>query len=805
MLSEDQQRIARDVIQGKRPAEELGDDNAALRAYLAEKATLGPPEVRTTVRGKAEIVRDRRGVPHISAGDPYDLFFALGYAHAQDRLWQLDYLRRQAHGRLSEIYGPEKLNEDILSRTLGISQLASRSFAKSADESRHALSAFADGVNDWMRRLPAGLPVEFEMLDYEPEPWRPEDSLAILRRWWWYLTGRLNVLSTPEAVRAGVGDGAHYEAFFAPDGKVAYIVPPGAYDPTPSWPDLPGAPDGEPIGGVMEPGGSNNWVAAPAITEPGHALLASDPHVYFTVPADWYELHLHGAGYDVLGMTYPGLPGVLFGRNQHFAWGITNNICSLRDLYIEQIDPDDPARYRCNGSWTQFEERTETIAVKGSGDHQHVTRYAHGRPVVDHLLPEGALPHRLWPDAHRHTVLSLAWVGFEMSDEPQCLLDLDRASSLEEAREAVRDWRIPTFNLVLADDTGAIGYQAVGAIPLRGREYRGYRRADEPLDAWQGVIPFDGLPRYINPERGWVASANNPTAPPDFPYPLSGTWAPEDRAPRAEQLLAERQPHTLDGFAAMQNDVYSGRAARGTPGLLAALTERDDDRTRAVVAQLQSWDFELNPESAAGAIFYVFFWRWHQHVVRRRFSDELHALVQDSGWGLSSDLLHSDETGWFSDDAERTAAIRAAFDEALDWLEERFGPDPTAWQWGAIHRLGAVHPAARTELQHELLDMPYQPHPGGASTLASAFYNPPGSFDTRLGANYRFLASLGADQETRVICWPGQSGQPGSPHYADQVETYLRGEHATIPFAWPEVEAAATARTTLRPDERPAE
>ncbi|HKG24672.1 MAG TPA: penicillin acylase family protein, partial [Thermomicrobiales bacterium] len=670
-------------------------------------------------------------------------------------------------------------------------------------DSLRAVEAFAAGVNLWLDRLPAGLPPEFELLGYEPEPWQPIDCIAIQRRWWWYLTGRLNVLSTPEAVRAGVGDGELYDAFFQPDGPVAYIVPSGNYDPTAPWTDQPGTPATEFLGGPAEPGGSNNWAAGPSIARDGAALLASDPHVYFTVPADWYEVHLHGAGYDAVGAAYPATPGLLFGRNQHLAWGVTNNICSLRDLYVEELDPEDQRRYRRDGAWHPIVERTEEIAVRGEPAHAHTTRYADERPIVDHLLPERALPRHLWPEERfRHSALSLAWVGFEMSDETQCLLNLNRAEAVTEAREALRDWRCPTLNFVLADDAGSIGYQCAGAIPLRARAHRGYRRAGDPGDAWQGTIPFDGLPRLHDPARGWVASANNPTAPPDFPYPLAGTWAPEDRAPRVEHLLATRQPHDLDGFAAMQTDVHSCRAERGVPGLLRALGEPDDPTTRKAIDHLRTWDARLTAESTAGAIFYVFFWRWHQRVVRERFPDDLIPLVQDSGWGVSSQLLDEDPVGWFPDDATRIAAIRDAFGEALTWLQHRLGSPIAGWTWGALHRLGATHPAARTDLQHELFDLPSRPHQGGASTLASAFYLPPGTFETRLGANYRLLASLGDDRATRAICWPGQSGHPGSPHYADQIDPYLADQHAKVPFNWSDVEGAAESRTRLLPGAR---
>lgn len=772
---------------------------AALDALLADKAALGPAEVRTAVVAGAEIVRDRRGIPHIAADDPADLFFALGYAQAQDRLWQLDYLRRQAHGTLSEVFGAETLAGDILARTLDITGIATAAEDRLGPDSRLATDAFAAGVNAWLAALPGGLPLEFELLGYEPEPWRAIDSLAIQRRWWWYLTGRLNVLTTPEVVRAAVGEGDRYEAFFAPDGPVTYIVPPGHFDPSNPWPGRAMDAPSVGFGSATLPAGSNNWAAAPGITAGGHALLASDPHVYFSVPADWYEVHLRGAGHDAFGVCYPAMPGIMIGRNRRVAWGVTNNICSLRDLFIEATNPANPNEYRDGDGWAPFAERTAEIGVKGTAPHRHVTRIAHGRPVVDHLVPAAALPRNLWGDSFKESVLSLAWVGFEPSDETQCLLDVQRATNVEEARAAYRGWRCPTWNMVFADDAGNIGYQTIGALPLRGRERRGYRFANEPADAWQGTIPFDGLPRLHNPARGWIASANNPTAPPDFPYPLNGTWAPEDRAPRAEYLLATRQPHTLAGFAEIQTDIHSGRAERGTPGLLHATAGMSDLLAVDARERLAGWDFTLRTNSSAAAIYYVFLWRWHQRVVTHRFPVELVPLAIDSGWGLSAELLHANLADWFAGDDEREAAICAAFAEAIAWLAGRLGHHPAEWNWGKLHRLGATHPAARTPVQHAVLDIPARAHAGGASTLASAFYTPVGTFETKLGANYRLLTELGPGAATRTICWPGQSGQPGSPHYADQVEPHLNGAYADVPLDRPAIEAQAEHRIRLVP------
>ncbi len=798
MLTPDQRRRVLDLLKNSQAAglSALPDEaREIITQYLTEKADPGPANVKAKIHGSATILRDSRGIPHIEAHDSYDLFFAHGYAQAQDRLWQLDYLRRQAHGTLSEVFGPSKLDMDILSRTIGLSETSAAAFDASHPESRDAFHAFTDGVNAWMNALPAGLPVEFELLDYEPAPWSPVDSVAVMRRWYWYLTGRLPVLSTPEVVRANIGE--LDTAWYQPDGQIAYIVHEGDFEPEPKWPGIPAADGPGAFWGINDGSGSNNWAVGPDMSAHGHAMVGSDPHVYYTVPADWYDVHIKGAGYDVVGMTYPGVPMIRFGRNPHFAWGVTNNICLQRDLYIERVNPENPNEYLHGVSWIPFGSRVEQIPVKGEDPRSLEIRFAHNRPVVDHLVTEGALPRNLWGERGAHTVLSLAWVGFELSDEPKSLLDLNRAKTVAEGREALRRFRCPTWNFVLADTEGSVGYQCSGAIPLRGRVWRGYRDANDSVDAWQGYIPFDAMPHVVDPERGWVVSANNPTAPPSFPYPLFGTWTVEDRAARAEKLVEEMQPHSFETFAAMQNDVYSGRASRGVPPLLAALEGISDQRTLEAVRILQEWDSSLPIDSAGGAIFYVFFWRWHHNVVRARFPEVHATIVQDSGHGLSSALMHANEHDWFTGDESRTETMRTSFAEALDYLVETLGPDPDAWRWGDLHTLGAVHPVATTPLQHDIFDMKQLPHPGGSATLSSALYLPPGSFQNKVGASYRIISSLDPASATWTITWPGHSGHPGSPHYGDQVEFHRTGQYVQIPYLWPDVLADAQSTTVI--------
>lgn len=772
-LTPDQRHTARAALANRQDLPDA-DLLELITAYLAEKAEPGPANVDAPISGRATIRRDGRGVPHIAADSASDLYFALGYAEAQDRLWQLDYLRRLGHGRLAEIFGAERLADDILSRTLDISGIAERCVAALAPESREALEAFSAGINAWIEQLPNGLPAEFEWLGYEPEPWRPVDSLAIQRRWWWYLTGRLHVLWTPEIVRESL-DPDRFAAYYTPDAEVGYIVPGGSYHPTPRWPAIEQAAPA-PMGGGEGGEGSNNWAVSPALSATGSALLASDPHVYYTVPAEWYEAGLSLAGNEVFGCSYPGVPAFLIGRNEHLAWGITNNICLQRDLFIEELDASGE-RYRDGDEWRELDQRIERIIINGSDPYEITIRSAHGRPVIDHLVPEAVHPRAIWPEKHARSAVSLAWVGFEASDEVQSAIELGRASTIAEGREAFRGWKLPTWNILLADTAGKIAYQCIGELPLRGREWIGYRDANDPVDRWQHPIPYDAMPALIEPERGWVGSANNPTAPPDFPYPLFGCWTPEDRFPRLSQLIEEQAPHSLDSFADMQADIYSGRGSRAITGIVTAIGTPADPTEAQALALLAEWNGELAIDSVAGSIYNVFFWKWHQCVVRERFPERWLTVANESGNGLSAALLHENAGGWFGSDEARNGAISTSFTEAIAWLREQLGENPDEWLWGRLHTLGAHHPAAKTPLQRLLFDVAPKPHQGGTSTLANAHFGLGGSYASRLGASYRFITDLAKTDSTLAICWPGQSGHPGSSHYADQHEPYLRDEY----------------------------
>ena len=489
------------------------------------------------VKRPVRIERDSWGIPHISAEDELDLFFGYGFAMAQDRLFQLDYLRRKGQGRLAEILGPQGTESDLLVRTVGLPGIAAEEESRLPEEVARRLQAFSDGINAWMERSRASLPIEFDLLDYEPEPWSPAGSLAIQVEFQWYLTGRFPVIVIPELAKGRLPDPALYRAFLQGESDEESILHPGDYAARPrqSAADPAAGPSG---GDPCEGEGSNNWVIAGSRTRSGKPLLASDPHIAFAAVSCWYGVHLRSPSLRVAGTGYAGVPAVMIGRNQRVAWGVTNNICSQRDLYREKTDPGHPGCFLYDGNWEPARERTEEIPVKGAPPLTLKVRHSRNGPIVDSVLP--SLAKDTGP-------VSLRWLGAEGSGWLPALQRMNRAGSADRFRQALEEWIMPTWNLVFADVEGNIGQQSTGRIPIRQIWERGYRPGWDPAHQWDGFIPFEGMPGLKNPERGWIATANNRPAPDDYPYPLSGTWSSGHRARRVRQRIEGREGPVTGG------------------------------------------------------------------------------------------------------------------------------------------------------------------------------------------------------------------------------------------------------------------
>ncbi|HLG50777.1 MAG TPA: penicillin acylase family protein, partial [Chloroflexota bacterium] len=451
-------------LRGVPASEAAGTDAATLDRWADEYCRSKLPyhpgaveEVAGTVHARVRIRRDRWGVAHITAETVPDLFFGLGYAMAQDRLWQLDYQRRLVRGELAEVFGPSALESDRRMRILGLARAGDRAWGSAPPAVRTVVEALTAGINRWIEVMGNRLPIEFEILEYEPRPWRPSDSCVVWKHRWWTLTGRLEQIVVGEVARRLPPDLS--AAFFSVELSDETIV----------WSDeTPGFRGPVPAGSSDE--GSNNWVVGGMRTATGAPVLCSDPHNPFSAPSQWFEVQLTCPEFDAAGAVYIGTPVLYLGRNRNVAWGLTNHAAATCDLYYEEVSPDHPDQYRDRDTWRPFDIEYQRIPVRGEPAARLEIRRTVRGPIVNELLPrvEGLL----------EAPISLRWVGAEVSAGFEASLALIRARSAAGVIEALRQWPGPPLNFVYADRSGTIGYHAAGLIPRRGRAGPGVRSAN---------------------------------------------------------------------------------------------------------------------------------------------------------------------------------------------------------------------------------------------------------------------------------------------------------------------------------------
>jgi penicillin amidase len=797
-----------DVLRGKlsraQAAEKAHVSEADVDAARADLLAAKIPPADLTLTGIVErpvrIVRDRSGTPHVYAETARDLFVGYGLALAQDRLWQIDYYRRRALGRLSEILGESAVALDRRNRLLGFAGIADQEVAALSDEETVALEGFAAGINAWIGEIEASserMPVEFEILEYQPEPWAPRDSIALMRAFHWQLTGRLENLAAAEAALRYLGPTGAAD-FLRVELADETIVPSSKM----AGAKLVGAGAG---GGADSSGGSNNWALSGSRTASGHAMLASDPHLPYMLPVGLYQVHLSGAGYDVAGAGYPGTPNIWFGHNDRCAWGITNLVASPRDLYVETLDAAEiPTSYRAGDGWDDIQIRTETILVRDGEPVTLTVRSTARGPLVDEIVP---LPPEPGPNGEP-TALSLRWTGQEVLGDTQAVLDVARARDWTTFRAALSHWRLPVFNLVYADVDGHIGWQATGSVPIRGDGdlTRGYRPANDPAHAWTGYIPFDDLPRLEDPARGWVGTANNaPVDPAEQTVPLYGWWASGHRALRLRQIFDDDRTFTADDVRAMHGDVTNLRAAEVLPSLPALLTgSATGDR---VLALLDGWDMRMSLDSVAATVFEAFFEQWHRRVLAAGFPDDERGrsvrgfLVSlGAGAGLAQRLLTDGEpAGWLGEGVGRDAVAQESAADALADLEARFGADPAGWRWGALHSVSFRHPLDGLPGTDGLFATAPREVTGNGYVLNANGYAHDRPFAVGSGPEYRLVVDLGDLDGATTILTTGESGLPGTPHYDDMVDPWVNGTYLPLPFSPGAVEAAKAGETRLEP------
>ena len=589
------------------------------------------------IKQAVEIKRDRYGIPHIRAKTERDAYFALGFVHAQDRLWQMDFQRRLGAGRLSEVIGPPTLPTDRYMRTLGLHRLAKISAARLSPKTRAAVDAYTAGVNAYLESRNGAWPIEFYLLRYRPEPWTPADSLV-----WGKIMGIfLSRDWREEALRARIKE------------KL------GGRDLTTLFPDYPG--DGPRTLASIWPGiqnplavasASNAWVLSGNRTVSGKPLLANDPHLRFRTPGIWYLARIETPELSLTGATVPGVPFMLLGHNQKIAWGITSAESDVQDLFIEKLEPSDPTWYRTPEGARPFITQTETIRVRGQGDVTlRIRRTRHG-PVLSDMSPE------LKALAPAGNVIALATPALREDDRgSEALYKLNHARNWPQFQDALRDWHSPHVNFTYADTEGNIGFFAPARLPLR-------RAGDGRLPApgssgshdWVGTIPYDDLPKAFNPRRGWIANANNP--PSRASQTAGRPRTPGYRARRIASMITAKPRHDIASMTNMQRDNLSLAARDLLPLLLR--TRPKTERAARAHALLRGWDGTMARSIPQPLIFTA----WLKALNRRLFADELGTLfaVYHGLRPLSTKSALTRDKYWCDD---RTTALPESCDDQV--------------------------------------------------------------------------------------------------------------------------------------------
>lgn len=704
-------------------------------AYRVLPQTSGT--IAAPVSQRVTIARDALGVPHIAAASADDAYFAQGYASAQDRLFQMDGLRRLAGGNLAEIAGAGALELDRDSRRLRMRRIAEQAYVSLPPEDRAPLAAYARGVNWFIQTHLHALPVEFTLLGYQPRPWSVVDTILIGLHMYRDLTTTWKDEILKRDMLAA-GDRAHDRA------KVDFLFPARS-------------------GGELQPG-SNAWAVGGAHTASGKPLLCDDMHLEYSIPGIWYMVHLRAPGMDVAGVSLPGTPSVIVGHNQRIAWGVTNLHFDVQDLYIENFEAG-TSRYLYRGQWEQAREEREIIPVKGAQAVEMpvwVTR--HGPLLIN--------------DAKQH--LALRWAAAEPGSFQFPFPEVNRAGNWQEFTRALSRYPGPAQNFVYADVDGNIGYRATGRLPIR----KGYA-GDVPVDGssgdyeWQGFIPFDELPAFYNPPSGVIVTANQNPFPADYPYAVNGNFSSHYRSRQIRNLLTARNGWRAEDMLTVQKDVYSSFFQYLAQTIVEAYDRHkaQHGEMKNAVQLLRGWNGQMDKDGAAPLIVTLAYERFKLLVARSASPGAGAGYKYQMAPAVIETLLRTRPAGWFADWDE---SVLRSFKEGLEEGRSKQGRDPGHWIYGKYEPLLLANAVARhLPLVAGLFDIGPVAMSGSPTTVKQ--------YNGELGPSMRLDADLADWDRSLLEGTTGQSGQVLSRHYKDQWERYYNAE--SFPMQFRKVEA----------------
>lgn len=766
----------------------LGADEPTSEELLARArkvlARLDGPLTLPGLKEPVEVLRDGWGIPHIYAKNQHDLFFAQGFVAAQDRLFQLDWWRRVGLGEMAEVLGAKAVEADRFARLIKYRGDMDAEWKSYSPDTREIATAFTSGINACIDQLGDRLPIEFQLLGHAPKKWRPEDIL-----------GRMSgiIMSRnfqQEVLRAQLVAAIGVERARA----LAPTDPPRAYAPAEGL-DLRGIGRDVLVGyyaatQVMgfQPAKSqsNNWVVSGNRSVSGKPLLASDPHRAITIPSLRYLVHLHAPGWNVIGSGEPGLPGVAIGHNERIAWGFTIVGTDQADIFVEDTSPSDATAYRVGKDWEKMQVVRETVAVKGGEPVEIELRFTRHGPV-------------LYQDAARHRAFALKWAGSDPGGAAYLAsLAVDRARNRREFLNALERWRIPCLNFAYADVDGHIGWVAAAATPIRPN-HDGLLPVPGNGDFdWKGYLPLVDLPQSFDPPEGFLATANHNILPRGYKHAISYEWAPSYRYQRIRQRLEAKDKHDLRDFQDIQHESTSlpGQSLSRLAKSLAI-----DESLAPYLKLVADWDGTLTRSAAAGPLYAAWLQELEHDFYKPHVPKQMvETLRHFSGLPVMLPALADPDSAWFGADPvqARDRLLRTTFARAVERIKKRLGDDPAEWSWGKVHTMSLRHPLdTLNSVWAQTFNLAAVPRPGDGNTPNNTRHDE--SFQQLHGASYRHVFDLADWDRGQATSTPGQSGQPGSPYYANLLPRWAEGEYFPLAYSRKKVEEVTRHRLRLQP------
>lgn len=710
------------------------------------------------------VTRDEFGVPHIDASSDADLYRAQGYVQAQDRLFQMDLSRRQASGRLAEVVGEAAVTNDKFFRAFSLRYAAELSWDGYDAKSKKVLEWFAEGVNAFIEE--GNLSYEFTLLGYEPEQWTPIDSLTIGKYMAYDLGGNWNLLAFRHWAANNLSDAEFKELLvdYPEDARSIIEANRASEVKIADALYLDAMPN--------EFNGSNNWVVSAEKSATGAPLLADDPHLGLSTPSIWYQMNLQSPEQNVSGVIFAGIPGIILGHNEHLAWGVTNVNPQVQDLYIEKRNPDNPHEFLFDGDYYKAEVRDEPIKVKdGETIDYEVVMTMHG-PVISDVMGSDDLAEE---------VFAMQWTALEPTRELQAVLGFNKAKTWNEFEVALRDFNAPAQNFVVADKEWTIAYRANGNVPIRKKGNGQFPVPGDSADyGWTGYIPYEELPTVINPESGWIATANNEIVGEDYPYYLTDYWAQPYRYERIAELLEAKDKLTVQDMQDIQMDTVNLYAEEFLPEFIRSLENSNGmESYQNELDLLKSWDYNESITAGAPLIFNEIIEQLVAQLFKDKLPEDIYELMP-AKYSILDNMLRAAYEGnegiWIEKAGGIDTLVFKAFEQSVLKTREQFGDDVSKWQWGEYHQLTFNHNIASA---HDLIAWylnPKQVAAGGSRTTVQAAGNRENGTISH-GASWRFVADVNDLSGAYHIVGPGQSGHKKSDWYDNQVQDWADGNY----------------------------